>query len=84
VAIPCPRSGCSAYPHDTPSTQRDGSIGTSGLYCSPMQALSGPKGGYHLAGGWVDDGVPVITTVGTVSLPSATGRRRLRRSPPRC
>ena len=24
-----------------------------------MQALSGPKGGYHLAGGWVDDGVPV-------------------------
>jgi hypothetical protein len=21
--------------------------------------LSSPKGGYHLAGGWVDDGVPV-------------------------
>jgi hypothetical protein len=24
-----------------------------------MHALSGPKGGYHLAGGWVDEGVPV-------------------------
>jgi len=24
-----------------------------------MHALSGAKGGYHLAGGWVDDGVPV-------------------------
>lgn len=24
-----------------------------------LRALSGPEGGYHLAGGWVDHGVPV-------------------------
>jgi hypothetical protein len=32
------------------------------VWASPLadpRALSGPKGGYHLAGGWVDDGVPV-------------------------
>ncbi len=24
-----------------------------------MYALADPKGGYHLAGGWVDEGVPI-------------------------
>ena len=27
--------------------------------CSPMCALWAPKGGDHLAGGWIDDRVPV-------------------------
>ena len=35
------------------------SIGTPGFGRSPMHALADPKGGHHLAGGWVDDGVPI-------------------------